>query len=74
MLIFGHRCIIAREADGVELDVVITPDRLLAVSHDPVPYPDPSLEEILSLDHREMFLAGVKQILRAAAAQVNSRA
>jgi AcrR family transcriptional regulator len=31
-------------------------------------------EEILSLDHREMFLAGVKQILRAAAAQVNSRA
>jgi glycerophosphoryl diester phosphodiesterase len=36
MLIFGHRCVIAPEADGVELDVVVTRDRALVVNHDPV--------------------------------------
>jgi glycerophosphoryl diester phosphodiesterase len=52
MLIFGHRCIIAPEADGVELDVGVTRDGVLVVNHDPVDavaadLPYPTLEQVL---------------------------
>jgi glycerophosphoryl diester phosphodiesterase len=54
MRIFGHRCTIAPEADGMELDVVITTDNVLVVNHDPVvgaaaELPYPRLEAVLDL-------------------------
>jgi len=60
MLIFGHRCTIVSQADGVELDVVITRDKALVVNHDPVDstaaeLPYPRLREVLELDLPESY-------------------